>query len=115
MPFKYPDLQARILANSCLDPDGSGCWLWLGQISNGYARLTMRVPGKPHPVPFWVHRLALQVFRGIELPPGIEADHIGGICSHTFCVNPMHLRPLSKSDNSRDGQRNYPRKAKKNV
>lgn len=69
----------------------SGCLEWTGQFDvGGYGRLLWRKKR-------WkAHRLAL-VFAGIELEPGKVVDHI---CRNRRCVNPSHLRQVTKRQNA---------------
>lgn len=102
---KYPDLCARVIANSVLDPEnfhnGSHCWTWLGShqtnhCGNWYPTMAVRVPGKKHPMPLRVHRAVLELFKGITLGPRDVAAHR---CNNTMCVNPEHIERDSQSGN----------------
>lgn len=72
----------------------SGCWLWLGRLDPcGYARFTIR--GRP----FLVHRLLFSIFVG-PIPDGYCLDHL---CRVRNCVNPNHLEPVTRGENTRRG------------
>lgn len=63
------------------------CWLWTGYISaKGYGRLG----GKG------AHRISYEHHIG-PIPRGLTIDHSCGVKS---CVNPVHLRIMSRSANS---------------
>jgi len=71
----------------------TGCWDWkCGKDSNGYG--TMKWMGKCDRA----HRVYYRVFYG-QIP--IES-HIDHICRNTSCVNPKHLRAVSRSENLRN-------------
>lgn len=63
------------------------CWNWRGHIQpDGYGSFG-RTP---------VHRISYEIANG-EIPPGILIDHI---CHNRACVNPAHLRPVTKKQNA---------------
>lgn len=71
-------------------PDGA-CWRWTGKFqAGGYAR--MSIGG-------WklAHRLSHEHFIG-PIPDGFDIDHL---CRHQWCVNPLHLEPVTPRENSR--------------
>ena len=79
-----------------VDKNGAnGCWLWIGRKAHdGYGLYTI-TDGE------WrydqtVHRYAWFLMRGKFPPPGLEFDHI---CRVRNCVNPAHLRFLTKREN----------------
>ncbi len=110
---KYPSLVERIIANSVMTgadfaPDGTPCWIWTGsrKVNNRgtpYPRMTVRVKGKPRGLR--VHRLVLQVFKGVELQADMVAAHV---CNKTMCVSPGHLALVTQVENMqqcvRDGR-----------
>lgn len=72
----------------------SGCWLWLaGLNSTGYA--SVNVDGRRHSA----HKLIYQLMIG-PVPRGLDLDHL---CRVRSCVNPDHLEPVTRSENSRRG------------
>lgn len=68
----------------------SGCWVWLGGSSpQGYGY--MRNKGKMRKA----HRVSYETFVG-EIPAGLEIHHV---CEVRSCVNPKHLRPVTRKQN----------------
>lgn len=67
----------------------TGCWLWRGSLSLGYASFGG----------VWGHRLAYEYAIG-PIPAGLELDHL---CRTTNCVNPAHLEPVTHAENMRRG------------
>lgn len=69
------------------------CWIWKDDTKrDGYGRFCFK--GKKH----MAHRLAYSLAKG-EIPDGDEVDHI---CSNKACVNPDHLRAVSKFLNAQN-------------
>lgn len=70
------------------------CVLWPGHLDRaGYGHLTVR--GK-HGVK--AHRESYQIHNG-PIPDGMTVDHL---CFTPACVNPRHLRVLTRSANSKN-------------
>lgn len=70
---------------------GPNCWLWIGAPdSTGYGRF-YRVRNKPERA----HRVAMEL-AGRAMPVGTVVDHI---CRNRLCVNPDHLRSVSRHEN----------------
>jgi hypothetical protein len=63
---------------------GSGCWLWRGQLKNGYAELGSKR----------VQRVLYERFCG-PIPATFETHHI---CSNKHCVNPGHLLAVNRRE-----------------
>lgn len=69
------------------------CWRWLGTLNHdGYGRIAVGRSGR------FVHRLAWELAN--KQPPGDAV--IRHLCSHSWCVNPRHLRAGTHADNRRD-------------
>lgn len=104
MAKKYPSLVERIIANSVMleEPlvNGTPCWFWMGSTvkSRGtdmrYARMTIRVNGKPQG--HRVTRLVLREFVGVTMRKDRVAAHL---CNNSMCVNPGHLKMKTQSGN----------------
>lgn len=80
-----------------------GCWNWTGGKNprTGYGR-------------FWVtqeqdrlaHRLAYE-WAGNKIPDGLTIDHL---CSNKTCVNPDHLEPVTRGENTARSNKLKPRR-----
>lgn len=75
--------------------DGTGCWLWRGNVNDGYGRFEPRRAGKR--VSVRAHRWAYEHFVG-PIPAGLHLDHL---CRYRLCVNPSHLEPVTNEENNR--------------
>ena len=76
--------------------DASGeCWEWLGwKDARGYGKATSDI--KPRSKD-WAHRVAYRLFVG-PIPDGLTIDHL---CRVRTCINPSHLEPVTRSENTR--------------
>lgn len=72
------------------------CWIWQGsKDAQGYGRLYCR--SRPGSNSFRAHRLSYEVHVG-AIPEGLELHHD---CCQQSCLNPEHLRPLSRAEHAR--------------
>jgi len=70
------------------------CWQWTGcTVRLGYGRFS--IAG----VPMAAHRAAYQLFVG-PIPKGLDIDHL---CRNPGCVNPSHLEPVTRRENTLRG------------
>lgn len=75
-------------------PDSNGCWIWSGRMDrDGYGRLD--VAGRN----VLAHRLSYEASVG-PIPGDLTLDHL---CRVTACVNPAHLEPVSRGENTMRG------------
>lgn len=65
------------------------CWNWTRGTTKGYAHLRMNYQM------VYGHRLSYQLVHGV-IPSSQHLDHI---CHNTRCVNPDHLRPVTRKEN----------------
>lgn len=85
----------------------SGCWLWTGNVSEGYSCMygTLYVNGRT----IRAHRVSYTLYKG-EIPSGMIVMHR---CDTPLCVNPDHLSIGTNADNNADmdakGRRRAPR------
>lgn len=71
----------------------SGCWLWTGYIRrNGYG--SVKFEGRMR----GAHQVAWIVTNG-AIPDGQEIDHL---CHVRHCINPDHLRAVSRRENAQN-------------
>lgn len=117
--MRHPTLYDRILANCRIDEDAlDPCWEFVGETDRwGYARMNVRRPGLPQPVKLMTHIVAwlwlearprtrealFEAYHELQCS-GLELDHM---CVNPRCVNPMHLDPVTHSENV---QRSYDRR-----
>lgn len=110
MPFKYPSMHERLLANSVIDEEnahgGTYCWRWIGKISVNrsgmrYGALTRRItrgPRKGQVVNEAAHRMSLKTFKQRRLTKRMVTMHL---CNNSLCINPDHLVGGSQRENVR--------------
>lgn len=91
--------EVRFWSKVSFPPGGHGCWLFHGSDKgNGYGE-------------FWssgkkvlAHRFAYSICVG-DIPVGLELDHVKARgCSNRNCVNPSHLEPVTRQENTKRGR-----------
>lgn len=89
---------SKVIISQEETPDGyTGCWLWgemgLAALSDdGYGQGSIRSKRVQ------VHRAVFEFCMGIEIPEGMELDHL---CKVRNCCNPNHLEVVTKAENLR--------------
>ena len=90
MRWNYASVEDRFYQKVHPEPN-TGCWIWGG----GLAYLdygTFFYEGRLQPA----HRVSYMLERG-TIPEGLHVDHL---CRNHWCVNPDHLEPVTRSENS---------------
>lgn len=78
-----------------------GCWLWTGRVNDkGYGEVSCDTAWR-HKI-LMAHRVVYNLM-GHCIPPGYTLDHRKEKCAFRHCVNPAHLEPVTKGENSRRG------------
>lgn len=106
MPYRAKPLIELFLRHVVIEPNG--CWHWTGGTNGyGYGRFSNRG------VKVGAHRWAYEHYIG-PIPDGADIDHlchnddascVGGIsCPHRRCVNPDHLQPATRLENTERGR-----------
>jgi hypothetical protein len=95
---RYDALADRLIANSVPLDTGyrTECWHWVARVSGAYGRVSVRRPGREHPVPMLAHRAAWFAFKGVD-PGAMTVDHA---CENTLCINPEHLSLCPVGENA---------------
>lgn len=91
-----PNLETRFWAKV---KKTKGCWLWTGgKFQSGYGQFKYKTESVPKPKfkPRKAHRISWELTRGL-IPENKVVDHI---CRNRPCVNPNHLRIVTKKVNA---------------
>lgn len=94
VPFSvYPTIHDQFARS--VRPFVLGCWIWTAGVGNhGYGRLRKRVGDNT--IEILAHRYSYERFVG-PIPDGLTIDHL---CRVRRCVNPMHLEPVTRAENT---------------
>lgn len=80
----------RFLSKVSIPAPASSCWLWeASEKGRGYGGFWL--DGKNHVA----HKVSYETWVG-SVPEGLELDHV---CRNRDCVNPLHLEPVTRSEN----------------
>lgn len=115
MPFKYPSMRERLLANSVSVPSpyphlALPCRIWTGMKggSLGYGKITIRSryrhkygprKGERKVRRVYAHRVSLADHLGIPIRRLNNANHL---CDRAACIEPTHLIGSTQRANVRD-------------
>lgn len=82
------------------DPRLVSCRLWKGQTKRGYAVFKVkRSPGTKNSLRWPIHRLICEGVHGPPPRPELETAHW---CGNPACVEPNHLRWVTRAENTQD-------------
>lgn len=85
----------------------SDCWFWIGhRVPDGYGTISIYLPKLRRCVTFRAHRVSYEWFVG-EIPEGMELNHT---CHCPPCINPDHLKPVTREENARGNSRKHTHK-----
>lgn len=88
---------ARFWSKVSVPPSDNACWEWQGARSkDGYGNFRIPQLGRFN---FGAHRVSYMLYHGAFPPDGLLVRHK---CDNPCCVNPLHLEPGTKRDNSMD-------------
>ena len=88
-------LEERLFEKVDRDQIGTGCWIWTaGTNGKGYGYIRKGGQGS-RTVP--AYRVMYETLVG-PIPDGLCLDHL---CRTPRCVNPAHLEPVTKGENTR--------------
>lgn len=91
-------LKQRLLQKTLVDEHG--CWIWTSTTGlNGYGQI--HVGNRMN----YAHRVSYEVHVG-PIPSGLQIDHL---CRVRNCINPMHLEPVTGTENVRRAFRDHDR------
>ena len=86
----------RFLLNLVANPP-SECVIWpFGKDTGGYGNLRYKRRK------IGAHRLAWQLFHGREMKSEAHAAHLPLVCHDKACVNPLHIREATPTENASD-------------
>jgi hypothetical protein len=92
--MKRPTLRERLLSKAVINWE-TGCWEWTAHRNgSGYG-----VIGLPSRKTGSAHRVAYELIHG-PIPDGLDLDHL---CRVRHCINPAHLEPVTRRENSLRG------------
>lgn len=94
------------LLNGYIPEPNTGCWLWEGQIKNGYACINDYSNSKKGKKKY-AHRVMYEYAIG----PTKKGMHVCHKCGTPQCINPAHLylgTPKQNADDARKMGRTYP-------
>lgn len=92
--------------DSYVPEPNTGCWLWTGSLTtSGYGHLSRKRKM------LQAHRVSLEL-RGVAMPEGMVVDHV---CRVRSCVNPDHLRVVTRRQNVIENSVSLPAKQVRNT
>lgn len=88
---KRVTLEKRFMEKVSVSTDG--CWEWMASKNLGYGKFKYKKEMR------LAHRVSYKIFKG-DFDENLVIDHI---CYNRGCVNPEHLQPLTREQNSQRG------------
>lgn len=120
--MRYDSLFARLVANTAEPEWSRACWNWTAGLHvRGYARVNVWDAERGKSILRLGHRLMWAeinrpltvewvdefTYRLVEPLPLEYDDTVDHLCLNRRCINPDHLRLLSRADNTRHRWGNY--------
>jgi hypothetical protein len=85
----WDQAEQRLLSRVDMGASPAGCWMWQGARARGYGVISIGGKNKG------AHRVSYEMLVG-PVPDGLQLDHL---CREHACINPLHLEPVTASEN----------------
>ena len=93
--IKKEEFEQRLKEKTIIDKE-TECWLWQGNLTNGYGRLSF------DSLYLTTHRLSAYLYLDLDLADSTQHALHKPICKNKNCWNPKHLYVGTHQDNMND-------------